>query len=473
MMLTRAFLSAAVKDMEFMGLGECSLGESPLSWTGFCIDSRLIRSGEFFVALIGKKHNGHAFIADVVARGAIGLLIARSQKSCLDVLAPQVRDSLFIMIVEDTHSAFLAIAYAWRQKIKASVVGITGSVGKTTTKEMLAASVCASGKKCVASEGNQNTLLGAALTIMRVRPEHDVVIFEMGISKRGEMAELVDLVKPTHATITTIGHSHLEGLGSYLDIVIEKRDIFSRFFSGNVGIINGDIPLLSNMSYNHPVVRVGQKMSNQIQARKVQVSSHSISCVIKIYQEKYAVTLPTGHIGRVTNALSCIALGHSLGLPHDVLIESVQKSYDVAGRFERRLSKKHDSFFINDCYNASPESMKTALLTFERLDAQGKKIAVIGDMLGLGVNSLFWHRQLGRFLRKVPSLSKVVFVGSSVEWANKTCPFGLERVCVPSWKEACKVLESELSPQSLVLVKGSHDMGLSNLVDTFCVQEGL
>jgi len=441
-----------------------------ISTSGFAVDSRKVAPNEIFVALPGKRSDGHDFIKQAVENGACGLMIEKSRRSALDILSKRELKNIFIVLVDNVYESFLTLARFRRSQLTIPVVGITGSVGKTTTKEMLTASLQRAGMKCVASVGNQNTLLGAAMTLLRVRSDDVAVICEMGISKRGEMAELAKLVRPTFAAITTIGHAHMEGLGSLVDIANEKRAIFSQFDETSVGVINGDMAVLSAVSYQQPVIRVGCKMANQIQARKIHHYPHTTTCVIKIYNERYQISLPTGHAGHITNVLTAIALGHLLGIPHALLIDVVQETHCVAGRFESRQAIIHNgsATFINDCYNASPESSKSALLAFELMESRGKKIAVIGDMLELGVKAPFWHRQIGRFLRKVPSLQLVIFVGSHMQWAAKTKPYGLAMIAVTNWQEAKIVLAEQLEADSFVLVKGSRGVGLDNIIHSFC-----
>lgn len=138
----------------------------------------------------------------------------------------------------------------------------------------------------------------------------------------------------------------------------------------------------------------------------------------------------------------------------------------IEGRFEQRSLKNNKGIIINDCYNANPESMKAALLAFQKIETDAKKIAILGDMLELGLNSPFWHRQLGRFLRKVPSLNHVILVGDMMKWTKKTMPLGLTVVHVPNWKDAVELLEQTVDGKSVILVKGSRGMGLNNLVSS-------
>jgi UDP-N-acetylmuramoyl-tripeptide--D-alanyl-D-alanine ligase len=332
---------------------------------------------------------------------------------------------------------------------------------------MLANILKHNGNNFLVSQGNQNTRIGVSLNILKMRPEHEMVILELGISQRGEMAELARIARPTMAIITAIAHCHMEGLGSIQDIALEKRDIFKYMREENIGIVNGDTPLLAQVSYNHPVVKFGTKTTNQVQARKIKIDSTSVSFVLKIYQHKYTVTLGRPHTGIVYTALGATTAAHFLQVPHEVILKAVAQPLHVSGRFETRPLIQARGVIINDAYNANPESMKAALLAFQHMQTDAQKIAVLGDMLELGVNSPFWHRQLGRFLRKVPSLKQVILVGDMVKWIKKTAPLGLAIEVVPDWQAAVDLLKNQLSQESVVLVKGSNGIGLRNLVDVF------
>ena len=358
------------------------------------------------------------------------------------------------------------MACAWRNFFKVPIVGITGSIGKTTTKNILATIVKQAGCNYLVSQGNQNTLIGVALNILKLNEQHQGAIFEIGINQRGEMSRIAALLRPTTALITGIGHSHMQGLGSLADIAMEKRDIFKYLQENNVGFINGDQPILSQVSYNHPVIKFGLKTTNQIQARKITVQGNSTSLSLKIYKEKYSVVLPVNHSGRIVNTLAAVAVAQYLNIPHSSIIAGIQQSIQVPGRFEQKSLASKSGIVINDCYNASPESMKAALLAFQKYETQGHKIAILGDMLELGPDSAFWHRQLGRFLRKVPSLKHVILVGSLVQWTKKTSPVGLSIDIVPTWQDALlKVKEHIIQDDAAILVKGSLGVGLTHIVD--------
>ncbi len=433
----------------------------------FSIDTRTLCKGDIFVALPGDNVDGHTFIAQAVKKGAGGLIIDKEKAKYLDTLDPNLLKKTFVLTVKNPYKALLSIAAQWRKQFNCPVIGITGSVGKTSTRELIARILDAHKLPYVATHQNENSALGIALTLLRMRKDHQVALVEMGVTKRGEMKQLAQLVQPTIGVITAVGHSHMEGLGSVNDIASEKRDIFACFKESYIGIVNGDQAILANVAYNHPVIKVGEKTTNQIQARKIHVQDGNTNFVLKIYGKKFSVALRTEHHGPIMNALTATAVAHLLQVPWETITQTIQKPYVISGRFEPIKLKNGNGVIINDCYNANPESMKAALLALQNMNTRAKKIAVLGDMLELGSNGPFWHRQLGRFLRKVPSLNHLVLVGDMVEWTKKTIPLGLQVEVAPTWQAAAKLLEKKLDCETVVLVKGSRSIGLNNLVQQF------
>jgi len=437
----------------------------------FSIDSRKLVSGDIFVALKGNAHDGHDFVQEAFNNGASGCIIADSKKELLKTFKDL--EKKLIILVKDPLDAFVQLAIAWRSQFNYPVIAITGSVGKTSTKEFLSRIMAHCGKNYFASLGNQNTKIGIALNMLRMKSTYEFAIFEVGISKRGEMAELAKMLRPTTAVITNIGHQHMDGLGSLNDIALEKRDIFKYLTEESIGIINGDQAILANVSYQHPVIKFGSKTTNQVQARKIKIAGSHINFILKIYKKKYAITLEHPHAAAVFNALAATTVAHWLGVCDDVIVEAIQKPCVVVGRFEERHILGARGTLINDCYNANPESMKAALLAFQQIETTSPKIAVLGDMLGLGVNSPFWHRQVGRFLRKVPSLNKVILVGNLVSWVKKTAPLGLPVEVVSSWESAIEKIELELGAKPAILVKGSRAIGLDKIVEKLTGKEAV
>lgn len=439
----------------------------------FSIDTRTLKKGDIFIALKGKSADGHQFVKDAILKGASGLII--SDKNSIKDIEEKVLKTKLVILVEDTLQALLKLAASWRAKFTYPVVGITGSVGKTSTKQIIANILKAHGMNAFISHGNQNSLIGVPLNVLKMRPEHKIAVIEMGISKHGEMVTLADVVRPTIAIITAVGHSHIEGFGSVSEIAAEKRNIFKYFKEDNIGIINGDQAQLSQIGYIHPVIRFGSKITNQIQARKINVSNSQISFALKIYKKKYSVLLDTNHAGNVFNTLAATALACLIGVPDETILKTIETPVKVPARFESKNLKVGSGILIDDCINAGPESVKAALLAFEKIETDSQKIFVFSDMKELGTDSSFWHRQIGRFLRKVPSLSHLILVGDQVKWTKMTIPAKLNAELVETWQDAIKLLKDKVeTKESLVLVKGStqsYTAGLMNLVKHFTAED--
>jgi UDP-N-acetylmuramoyl-tripeptide--D-alanyl-D-alanine ligase len=436
------------------------------------VDSRCVMPGDVFIALSGEQHNGHSFVEDAFARGARWCIV---KEECWPELEDVIKRFLVertCIIVADPFEALTQWASAWRKQFKYPVIGITGSLGKTSTKEYIAHVFRLCGKSYVASEGNQNTLLGSALNILRMRSHHEYAIFEMGIDSRGEMQKLVNLVAPTTAVITSIGHQHMAGLGALPDIAAEKRLIFSALQQDGIGFINGDQPLLSHVAYRHPVIKFGLKMVNQIRAGQVSYHDQKTSCVIKLYRDRFPLTLATEHSASVYHALAAAAVAHYFDIPSSSIVQALQEPLEVPRRFQKRIfGAVGQHMIIDDTYNANPESMKAALLAFERCEVGGKKIAILGDMLGLGINAPFWHRQIGRFLRKTSSFQHVILVGEHMKWACKMLMHGTSFELQPTWQEAVTSAQRYINQApSCILVKGSSGVGLSHAVTVLMEQ---
>ena len=433
----------------------------------FAVDSRSVKKGEIFVALKGKRCDGHDFLKTVFESGAAGAIISKSKIESLKKLPESLLEGKFIAAVPDTSKALVDLASAWRQKFDCKVVGITGSVGKTLTKEILANVLSLTGDNFFVSVGNQNTSIGLPLNIFRMTDKTKIAVFELGTNRQGDIAKLAKILRPNVALITRVGHAHMAGLGSVDDIATEKRSIFKYLADDNIGVVNGDQPLLASVAYSHPVVKFGMKTTNQVQARKVVVDETGISFVMKVYNEKHKITLKSHHQGMVSNVLAATAVASMLGIPTKTIVDGIQIPVSVRSRFERKNLKNKKGVLIDDCYNANPESMKAALVAFQQVAGHSsKRIAVIGDMLELGDNSAFWHRQLGRFLRKVSSLDHLILVGDMVKWTHMTLPVGLSVDVTPDWKTAKEILDGKLADKSTVLVKGSRGVGLGNLVES-------
>ena len=437
-----------------------------VSNSSFSVDTRTLQPGDIFVALPGLQCDGHQFVKDALAKKASGLIVLQSKRAELEATYGPALRNVKILYVEDTLAALVGLAKEWRSKFTYPVVGITGSVGKTSTKEIVANILRTLGEPFYVSYGNQNTIIGVALNILKMKPGLKAAIFEVGISERGSMAKIADMLQPTYALITGIGHAHMQGLGSLADVAAEKRAIFSCFGAPNIGIVNGDQDVIAAISYAYPVLKFGLKTCNQIQARKISIKNNSISFVAKVYKKKYPIILQGSHEGSVYNALAAIAISHMIEVPTDVAIAGIQKPLAVQGRFEFCQTQKN-GILINDSYNANPESVKAGLLAFNAYESDCSRIIVLGDMLELGTDGPFWHRQIGRFLRKISGVKQLILVGGMVSWIKKTAPIGMNVQVFETWQQALPTITQMTNEKTITFIKGSRGVGLQNVVDSF------
>lgn len=465
MFCNKAWLEQATPNLKVSG----PLDDNNITVT-LAIDSRSVEPGQFFIALVGTRVDGHDFIAQAIAAGAIGIIINEEKQTTIQSLLPQ---NIIVCTVPDTMKALIDLAKAWRKNLTIPIIGITGSVGKTSTKEMLGSILKAANMNAYVSYKNQNTLIGVSINLLKVSPEHTCAVFELGINDQGEMRELVDVVRPALGLITTITHAHAERIGTLETIAKEKRDIFHYFTSSNVGIISGDHPLLVNMSYHHPIARFGTKTSNHVQARKIAIVEKgpdklSITFTLKWYNQKALVSLPTHHQGMVNNALAAAALAYHLNISLDTVVQGLETYEGTAQRFEMRTMKTKGKL-INDCYNANPESMKAALIAFDRMKTSGTKIAILGNMLELGDRSIYWHRRIGRLIKELSSINGLILVGDLAHHIAYSMPSSIEVSTAQDWQEACELLNKKMPniAEPLILVKGSLGMSLGRLVETF------
>lgn len=440
-------------------------GNSWLHDANFNIDSRTIVPGEIFVALSGLKFNGHDFIDQALTQGAAGFIFESAKKD--EILSKYSKDLVnkSVLFVPNTLHTLIELARAWRLKFDIPVVGVTGSVGKTTTKEIIRNILKVAHMDALVSSGNQNTMIGASLNILKMRKHHKVSVFEMGISEIGNMKLLAELIRPTYAVITQIAHAHMQGLGGLDLISKEKREIFSLFSEKDIGIINGDQKELKEVSYNHPVICFGTKRTNQIQARKVVIDKNSISFNLLIYKDKYSVLLPTCSQARIMNVLAAVSVGYLLKIPNETIIKGIEQQVVVPGRFQI-LKTLSGADIINDAYNANPDSTKASLSSFDLYETEKNKIVVLGDMLELGSDSVYWHRQVGRYLSKIKDLKQIVLIGKQVNYMKKSLPLTVKHQIfenIESAYDTVKLLAE--NKNNIILFKASNSIGLNLLIE--------
>jgi UDP-N-acetylmuramoyl-tripeptide--D-alanyl-D-alanine ligase len=477
MILSKDLLLQAFKDARFLCAGQ--ILDPHVAWNFYkqdeavavAVDSRLVNKDDVFVALKGQTTDGHAFLAAAVRAGAAAFIVHKNDERVRTVLTPERIGKRLIIQVDDTYQALLDLTKVWRARITFPVVGITGSLGKTSAKEQLRVILQQAGLNFYVSYKNQNTFTGLCVNILRVPLDCDVAAFEVGISKPGEMDIKADILRPTIGLITCIAHAHLLDFGTLANVSHEKRRLFKHFTAQDIGIVFGDQPWLTDVYYTHPIAKFGFRTKNQVQARRVKVltserGAATTEFILKWYNEKAPIVMQNNHVGLVHNALAASAIAYFLKIPFDVVCKGIQSYSGFENRFETKPIKGNRGFIVSDCYNANPESMRAAILAFDKMVSKGKKIAVLGDMLELGEKEDFWHRQIGRLLGKTETIRTVVLVGERSRMIAKTAPSFMTVEWVDSWQGAQEKLEALLPEKdALVLVKASHGMVLDNIVN--------
>ena len=440
---------------------------------GVSTDSRHIEKGNLFVALVGEHFDGHDFLKTAVAAGAAGLVIQRDRRGKANSLPADVT----VLRVEDTLKALGDIAHYWRTKFKVPVVAITGSSGKTTTKEMVA-TVLGQTKAVLKNEGNLNNRIGLPLTLFRLHARHEAVVLEMGTNRRGEIRRLTEIAEPGIGIITNVGAAHLEGLKSLEMIREEKGDLFDTMAGQGVAVINIDDPNLSPWEERW----AGQKVTFGIR-RPADVYAEHIThegekgTIFTLVMGKTSreITMATIGTHNVYNALAAAAAARSCGVPFDKICRGLMAFKPVSGRMEvHRL--KNGAFLINDAYNANPASVGEALKTLRELRGESRSIVVLGDMLELGDQSEKLHEDIGRMIGET-GVNKVFlrgqFARAVAQGAMKKGLQGDQIHFDLSPVEITESLKRGLREGDWVLVKGSRRMKMEEVVQEIVQKIGL
>ncbi len=420
-------------------------------------DSRKDCRGGVFFALKGPNFDGHDFIADVFARGA-AVVVAGRDKGRIDCPA-----SAAIIAVDDTLSALGALAAHIRAGFAGPVIAISGSAGKTTTKDMTA-SILAVSRKVLKTEGNRNNLIGLPLTLMGLDDSFGAAVVELGISEPGEMERLVSICRPDAAVITNIGRGHLERLGSLEGVANAKAPLFALLKEDGVKVVNLDDPL---------VVRIAGDMKNAVKyslsgKADVTVKDYSdrglagVSVTYGVRGVAASVRFASPGAANVINGAAAIAASLTLGVSVKDMEEGLSSFVPAKGRMG--VLRLGGLTVLDDTYNANPESVAAALSTLKK--AGGRKVAVLGDMLELGAASKDEHREAGR-LAGTLGIDMVVAIGAyAADVIEGAASAGVKgSYGFNHRQEAAAALGSLLKNGDTVLVKGSRAVGLENIVE--------
>ncbi|MBN2287913.1 MAG: UDP-N-acetylmuramoyl-tripeptide--D-alanyl-D-alanine ligase [Candidatus Glassbacteria bacterium] len=454
MTLSTADILAALKGAELLGPGR------ELVYERVCTDTRAHCSNALFVALVGERFDGGRFLAEAGAAGALGAVIGpAAAKNSLP-------GGLQCFRVPDTLEALQGLAdYNRRRYSGCRAVAVTGSNGKSTTKQ-LTASVCARKYTTLASRGNLNNHIGVPLTLLELQPETRVLVAEIGANHPGEIRRLASLVRPEVSVITNIAPTHLEGFGSLEGVLQAKLELFEQTAAGGTLIYNGDDPLLSGAVPGLPQNKVsfGLAPGNLVTAsRTVLEKSGRPGFLLEPGGRRIRLPLYGEH--NIYNALAAAAVGRVLGIGDEAIVEGLETASGLSMRMD--LKKIGGLLVLDDSYNANPTSMEAALKTLAGIDHPGPGVAVLGEMLELGPDSGKLHRRLASRLAGLP-LELVFFVGDQARaMAESYLAAGGDgkKVSVAADAAACwEQLQEKLHGDELLLVKGSRGIGLDYIV---------
>lgn len=467
MRLSIGQIRQALPSAELLSTGDNDAVISSLVW-----DSRQVLAGGGFLALVGERFDGNDFLDQAMAAGASLLLASRRPD---DQICQKARErQVCLLLVADAERALGDIAQFWRGYLTASVIGVTGSSGKTTTKEMIG-KVLGRRYRTQINPGNYNTLLGLPATILSCPLSAEMLVLEMGIQHRGEIRRYCEIAAPSFAVFTNIGLAHLETLGSQTAIAEAKAELLEALpDQRGVAVLNADDPFTPYLlRYSHALKRqlevISYGLDSTAQARAAQISLDERGC------PSFQLLLPTGSgkvqlqlpgVHNVSNALAAAALGWRLGVSADQICQALSDTTALATRQEL-LSLPSGALILNDSYNANPDSMQAALLTLASMTGCGPHLAVLGEMYELGPQGAALHRQVGQVAAQtaVDLLITVGELAQEIAAGARAAGLASQRIIqCADWPAAASILIPRLQEPTVILVKASHSAGLDQLV---------
>ncbi len=442
---------------EFCGVPE-GFGFEEAKISGVSTDSRTIRRGELYIPIKGERFDGHDFIPEATKRGAAAVVSSRE----VDAPVPVIN-------VPSTLGALHTIAAGYRGMSSARVCAVTGSVGKTTTKE-LCACVLSQAFITLKNEGNLNNLIGLPLSVLRLDKTHEAAVFEMGMNHFGEMSTLSRIAAPTASVITNIGVAHIENLGSREGILNAKLEVLEGMARGGTLILNGDEALLWNLKdrLDYDIIYFGvENPLCDLRAVDITISKTSVSFTIQSLNGRFEVSVAAPGIHNVYNGLAAAAVGQRFGVSNAEISRGLSV-FRTSG-MRQNIYEKSGFTIIEDCYNANPESMGAALGMLSNVGGEGRRIAVLGGMLELGDLSAEAHRELGKTASKMADM--IFLYGEGMEH----CVAGALEEGMPPSKLRLFYSHNELARElglaacegDALLFKGSRGMRMEEVLKLF------
>jgi UDP-N-acetylmuramoyl-tripeptide--D-alanyl-D-alanine ligase len=423
---------------------------------GLSTDSRKCQPGEVFVALRGEKFDGHHFVEQILAAGALAAVVEKNWAEALT----ESRGNL--IAVDDTLLALQQIGHAIRRRWGKMVLAITGSNGKTTTKE-LAANVLAQGKVAHKTAGNLNNHIGVPLTLAELSHSHDVAVIEMGMNHYGEIARLCEIAAPNYGLITNVGRAHVEFFKTLDGVAKAKGELFAYLHKQDrIAFLNADDPQLRKvLPSGTKAITYGLQQPAQVQGKIAGIDENG--CVTLAWRDQSIyLAIPGAH--NASNALAAVAIGEHFGIAPEKIKQALESTQPVAKRMQ--ILRRGELTIINDAYNANPESMRAALefLAAMPVHGNGRRIAVLGDMLELGEAAVMAHEEIGVIVRALPlhavfaygpQMKHLVQALGETKWAEH----------FESKSQLGEEVSRSVRAGDVILLKGSRGMAMEEVID--------
>lgn len=431
-----------------------------LSFEGVCTDSRQLTPGCLFVALRGERFDAHDFLEQVVKAGAAGLVVNTSHVAAI-AAGPTV------FAVDDTLHALGRLANFHRNRFKIPIAAVTGSNGKTTTKELVASILSMRGP-ALKTHGNLNNEIGVPLTLFGLDTQHVAAIIEMGMNHAGEISRLADIARPDAGLITIVQPAHLEGLGSIEGVASAKGELFRGLGAGATAVVNIDDARVAGQAKGLSAKTLTYGRSEDAQVRLVSVEQQGregLSLRIRYAGAEYSTALRLVGDHNAMNATGAFALALAVGYSPEECVRGLEAAQAHARRLQI-VDAPHGVTVVDDCYNANPASMSAALRTVQELAASdGRAVAVLGDMLELGADEMQEHTQLGVTASDRVALLALFGPRMKHAYAQATKKLGANVKHFEDVSALVAWLQQQLKPNDFVLVKGSRGMRLERVVE--------
>lgn len=433
------------------------------AYTAISTDTRALEPGSLFVALVGERHDGHDFLPQAASAHAAGAVVQRGRA------LPPLPPDFALFEVDDTLRALGGLARFHRLRFDIPLGAVTGSNGKTTTKEMVGAILATRGP-ALKTEGNLNNEVGLPLTLFRLERQHVAAVVEMGMNHPGEIARLTDIAQPDAGLITVVQPAHLHGLGSIQGVAAAKGELFFGLKRKAVAVVNLDDPLVLEQAQKSgaTMLTFGRSPKAEVHLSRVEPRGREgLSIAIAHGGKEHSVGLSFLGEHNAMNATAAFALGLALGYRPEECVAGLQSARPYARRLN--LVDAPGGFTVlDDCYNANPASMQAALDTLKSLATGGRAVAVLGDMLELGADEEQAHRKLGEQASAAAEL--VAFFGPRSLQAHRAAS-GTESAHFTEMDALVSWLKRRLRPGDVVLVKASRSMHLERVVDALTARE--